>query len=332
MKIGIVTFIKACNYGAVLQNYALQKHLKSLGHEVVCLDVPLPAAREGFRTKLRMFFVKRVFRKFSRRHLPNRVPVDRKIDLCVFGSDQIWNVDITKECYEVYFGKGIKCEKKISYAASFGLSHWKFDGITDEVRRLLSSFDGISVRESSGVDICKQKLNSHAVQVLDPTFLVRDYSELLVETPKIDIACYIFNKLNNSVDKIKSIGVKYNKRVTVLNDFRIRRGITSVPYPSVNRWLSSINNSQLVITDSFHCMVYAIIFRKQFIALPAIRERSGRMTSLLSALDLGERFFESIEDVLCSDIATENIDYSKVELKLANLRDESLQFFSDMNL
>ena len=38
MKIGILTFHSAHNYGAVIQCYGLQQYLTSLGHQVFVID------------------------------------------------------------------------------------------------------------------------------------------------------------------------------------------------------------------------------------------------------------------------------------------------------
>ena len=82
----------------------------------------------------------------------------------------------------------------------------------------------------------------------------------------------------------------------------------------------------MILTDSFHCMVFSIIFKKDFIAIPAIPERAGRMLSLLSDLDLESRFFNDITEAKKSDVIAQPIDYDAVHNKLNALRKSSLSF------
>jgi len=328
IRIGIVTFHTANNYGAVLQCYALAETLKELGHQVELVDLPLHKAPNTLRERLRIKLLDKAFSEFRRKFLPKTVSQATILDSYYFGSDQVWNPQITAENYELFFGSFVPKDKpKVAYAASFGLSTWKFPEYTNTVTELLASFKALGVRESSAVDICKNEFNVGATQVVDPTLLGTDYTHTFRKRNATNsLVCYIFGKDDNKMKSLRNIATKLKLNAVLINDFRIRKQIKSIPFPSVATWLSHLEASQFVITDSFHCMVFAIIFKKNFIAIPAILERADRMVSLLVGLGLKERFFLNIEDVAESDIILKNIDFEVVDKKIYALRESSLLF------
>ena len=331
MKIGIVTFHDANNYGAVLQCHALAQTLESFGHSVHLADLPLHNKANNFRARLRNKVLSRAFSHFRTYFLPPIAVDNTNNDAYVFGSDQVWNPQITKKNYHLYFGTWVQPQSmKIAYAASFGLSTWDFPQYNDVVKTQLETYKAIGVRESSGVEICKDTFGVQSQQVVDPTLLLTDYSHLFTKRKKINaLVCYVFGKDQDKMEHIRNIGNKCNLKPVLLNDMRFRKGIKSVPFPTVATWLSYIESSEFVITDSFHCMVFSILFKKNFVAIPAIPERAGRMKSLLNELGLSSRFFNSIKDAFESEIILEDIDYVEVEEKIIKLRKDSLTFLKN---
>ena len=83
-----------------------------------------------------------------------------------------------------------------------------------------------------------------------------------------------------------------------------------------------IKSAEFVWTDSFHCMVFCLLFHRNFVVTPSYKGGEGRILSLLKKIGL-ERFFYHCEDVVNSKIWEEKIDYIKVEEKLQTLRKES---------
>jgi hypothetical protein len=324
--IGIITFHSANNYGAVLQCYALSKVLISWGYEVKVVDLPLHNKPKPIRSSIRQWMVSLGFFKFRKHRLPVNIEKSEECDLYIFGSDQIWNIDITKENYKLYFGNWIKNYPKIAYAASFGVSKWKHTTYDKEIKKLLLEFSSIGVRENSGAKICKEIFGINSYQVVDPTILLTNYKNIFKQIKQSkSLICYIFEK-ENKINAIKSIGNKIGFKTVILNDFRKRKGIKSVPFPSVSKWLSYINSGGLILTDSFHCMVFAILFNKNFIAIPAKLDRIDRMLSLLKELGLESRFFYNTDEIVNSKVLDENIDYEKVNDRLDSLREDSLNF------
>ena len=211
MKIGILTLPLHTNYGGILQAYALQTVLERMGHQTVVLNhkrkYSLPAWRLPLSYTKRVIkkFVlgRKDIRIFAEQHQNKEYAIVSQhtqrfidtyihtynvesfkslkaadFDAIVVGSDQVWR----PKYFEPMFGEGIDNAflsfahnwkiKRISYAASFGTEDWEY---TDEYTRmcseLLGLFDAITVREESGVRLCKDKFGVDAEHVLDPTML-----------------------------------------------------------------------------------------------------------------------------------------------------------------
>jgi polysaccharide pyruvyl transferase WcaK-like protein len=220
MKIGILTQPLLNNYGGLLQSFALQQKLKSLGHDTWIINRVYP--KPGVKTKLikvaKSIFYRHITTKkniplsmndFEYRHIYGEIshfkskfifPVTDKIydtkgmnnlkefdfDAFIVGSDQVWRQDYSP-CITNYFldfAIEFKNIKRISYAASFGTSEFEID---EDKRSLISklagNFDSVSVRESSGIKLCQEYLGVKAVQVLDPTMLldVKIYKKLIID-------------------------------------------------------------------------------------------------------------------------------------------------------
>lgn len=218
MKIGILTQPLHNNYGGLLQNYALQTVLKSMGHEAWTINRIFP---EEPLYREYASFVKRGIKKALRMKNPDRLWLSRKerrfisantaafvkkninitaniesthqlikthqrnaFDAYIVGSDQVWRADYSP-CITNYFldfAENDKKIQKIAYAASFGNDIWGLNKKETEIcARLIKEFRAVSVREKSGVELCEKYLNVKAKSVLDPTMLLskEDYVDLV---------------------------------------------------------------------------------------------------------------------------------------------------------
>ena len=147
MKIGIMTFHRAINYGAVLQTYALQKYLNDSGYDAEVIDyrcdhmenfykilsVKNKSIKQVIRGLLNFIYV---YKKKSRFYgfLDQNVKISSKIydksnigesnneyDKFITGSDQVFNYACS-QFDKNYFLEFVKnYDKKYSYAASFGM-------------------------------------------------------------------------------------------------------------------------------------------------------------------------------------------------------------------
>ena len=157
-------------------------------------------------------------------------------------------------------------QKKIAFSASFGTDQWEFTAQqTERCKQLIQDFDAVSLREKSGVELCRQFLDyPDAVWTLDPTLMVdrEEYESLCVHVQR-DKDGYQFEYIldDNEVKKSlcqkvhRQLGLK-RKRLSV--DTRVSCDNT------IEDWLSSFRDARYVITDSFHGVVFCLIFHKPF--------------------------------------------------------------------
>ena len=216
MKIGVLTLPLHNNFGGILQAYALQRVLKSLGYNAVLIDKPKYISF-GPWYKRYLIYVKRALQKYLMRKdivvradvEHNWVPkiiakhtdkfIDKYIkriftkdfsnvkkedfDALIVGSDQIWRPKYFFSAIEnayLDFAKEWNI-KRIAYAASFGTEEWEYtEEQTAKCAKLVKGFDAVSVRESSAVELCHEKFGVDAQHILDPTMLLskEDYIKL----------------------------------------------------------------------------------------------------------------------------------------------------------
>lgn len=343
-KIGILTFAKGDNYGAVLQAYALAEVLRRMGyrveffyltwatwrHELAALVTPLSRRFESFRKEYIGAFSKECYTK------EDLARVSEGLDYCIVGSDQVWNPTITTHRALRYFGDFLPDGvKRFSYAASFGYDGWRFPELTDDVKKLLTCFNVVSVRENEGVNICHNVFGRDATKVLDPTLLLGDFSPLL-HNPAFKDAVIGFkfapskayySLMRRVAGELNTFPVLMERlsKMTFKAGMQVRRSW----FPSPQTWVTNIANARFVVTDSFHCMVFAILFKKEFVVIPSNSALQSRMTSLLGDLGLDDRLFSSYKEVLDSKIWDKTIDYMEVDKRLYCLREQSMDFLRD---
>ena len=221
MKIGILTQPLSGNYGGLLQCYALQSALKTLGHSVWIVqretDMKLTViglffyyirqiakfclGQEVVRLSdsKKIEYVKNNINYFKSKYINPKTEIlttteklrkfhlNYKFEAFVVGSDQVWRPKYSP-CITNYFLDFLSPQdkvKRISYAASFGVDEWEFsEEETSICKDLLKLFDGVSVREDSAIALCEKYLaRTDAVHVLDPTMLLekKDYVSLVEE-------------------------------------------------------------------------------------------------------------------------------------------------------
>lgn len=337
--IRILTFHSAYSYGAVLQTYALYKFLSDRYTDVKVIDF-----RPSYftlrwvwnRPKTWLLCFQFRFRKtkikytnnFSADDLRKSAPI---ADVYVIGSDQVWNPEITKSVQDIYFGDFIpRTIKKISYAASFGQSSF-LDSEIQKMRSLIHDFAAISVREESAVSLCHQVLGLDATCVLDPTFLIDDYTHLFhAKKIKNELGVFV---LDNNSDEVFNVALMIAQKMLlhpkILNKNRPLKGFKIIPYPSISCFLKEIYNSRFIITNSFHGLVFSIIFNKQFAFVSTNHKNETRAQSILEKLELKDRLFYSYEALAQSNIWDNTIDYSAVNSQLAKLRMQSIFFLEE---
>lgn len=273
---------------------------------------------------------------FSSRGLIEHLNTEKYLGIIV-GSDQVWrpiySPDINNYYLDFIENKSIL---KVSYAASFGVDFWEYsDSQTKKCSKLVSSFDAISVREKSAVTLCKNYLGVTATHVLDPTLLLckDDYRKLFTETKGESEGVFTY-WLDSTSDKLKFAElVADNMSCQVFTCYAktsvskpLSKNIDDYKLPALQDWLQSFHSASVVLTDSFHGMVFSIIFGKEFFIIGNKNRGAARFESLLGALGLKERLLSKPSDMIQAHKTIAPINYSEVYDKLSKLREDSLKF------
>lgn len=268
--------------------------------------------------------------------------IDNAYYAVIVGSDQVWRPRYSYSInnYFLDFCQDLNL-RKIAYAASFGVSKWEFTSRETQVcRQLASSFDAIGVREDSAVNLCLEHLHVNSTTVLDPTLLLDTcrYDELIPTIPseiscavEQYICCYLFEMDDHVINRLFQISMSQCRGLRFANF----RGESTGPnlasriarqevLPSVEHWLQTFHSAACVITDSFHGMLFSIIFNKPFAVINNNQRGSARFSSILAKINSENRLFSSIEsidlDCLKLPISTDSLDI------LQSLRAQSIEF------
>ena len=255
-------------------------------------------------------------------------------DAYIVGSDQVWNPWVTNFQYPLFFFSFVKPGRiKISYAACMGGdSNFEFTSEEERtIKELLDKFNAIGVRDKTAMSILANKFNMNSTEVLDPTFLVdiNVYDHILRDSD-INASGSLFNFkfiINDSwVNVIKSISNDLHLSIRMDSCLIPIKGLPFHPLCSVQDWLKLIKTSDFVFTDSFHGMVFCILFKKQFIATPSYKGGEERYMDLASKFGLEDRVFMNAKEVMKAQAWKKKIDYSKVYEKLGPLKKDSQLF------
>ncbi len=349
-KVGILTFhFSNHNYGAVLQTFASFLILKKLGYNPQIINL-LASQRKNILSKIKAFVLSLVeasynFEEFRKTNLVLTKKIyslselkrtNSDFDIFYVGSDQVWRQSMAKDLLPHYFLDFVDNDKiRMSYAASFGTSHWEgSEKDTDYIKSLLAKFHSVSVREEEGVDICCNIFNIKAHHVLDPTLLLNenDYYKIYKNknefTYKIKSYVGYYMLTDRNCKSIISIIAQKQLKMRICNLYKRKVNILGVRlfrYRKVGSWLIGIKKSSFIITDSFHCMIFAIIFRKEFVCLPNERGGIPRIKNILKVIGLEDRYCES-ETPDFNFFFLKRINYNSVSSKLELLKIDSMNF------
>ena len=322
-RINLLTIHYGQCYGAVMQTYATCKLLEQHGHTVRVINIINPAQKGNWK-RLRYWkdcirefqfwlFKKRYFSKLTNKAYSIEEVNLPVADITVVGSDQVWNRDITGVFGNTFYLDYVQGQRKIALSSSFGKEHWtEPDSYTQNVKNLLSQFDAISVRESTGARIVNEVMGLDAINLVDPTLGYGNFDDLVLNTTPIhQVFPFIFLTDNRATEKAKFIADQLG--LPLFKHSRLSSKIFNGP----RSWLTYIKNSDYIITDSFHGLALSIIFRKQFFVFCAAESKFTRLRSLLQLLSLEYRYVESIEDFMDrKEDLIKPIDYSHVSSKL----------------
>ena len=339
MKIGIITFHWATNYGAILQSFALQQTLQSMGHNVEIIDykpkqyepslwqflryrqfLHLKSFLSNLKKERGMVQFRRQFLKCTQRYYS--ISQLRKCcihyDLLISGSDQVMNPNFLQSgekggstAYFLDFGK--EETKRITYAMSFGTTKYP-EPLILKVSSLIKRFNAMSVREITGKDIFSSMGWDNAVLVPDPTLLLKaeDYDKIIGLTP-------IYSE--------ETLVYMLHNRLSAIRELLPHGKIKIITSETIGEWIQAIRSSRYVITNSFHGMVFCLLYHIPFtIVLQSTRNEgmNDRFFTLLDRLGLEDR-------IMCEADYREipnAIDWENIDKQLDEIKQEGLEFLT----
>lgn len=364
-KIGILTFHRADNYGAVLQNYALQQIIRQLGLEGETIDYCYGYIDKVYdmhylrkRRNLKQFINytlsyllnfnakrkrKNKFKTFRKEKLSISRPyseteildgnIDLKYDVIITGSDQVWNPQLVKgTAFNIYALDFKTNARKISYAASAGGENAFTNHLLSKVKKL----DEITVREKTLSDwLEKNGIPAHCV--CDPVLLLPKEFWEKEFCEKKDRKKYVFLYYVGSEDKTRRKNTcKLTKQIAKERGLAVHYAVSinkdtfmlghNVFSDGPKEFINEIRNADFIVASSFHAVAFSIIFEKQFVTV--LHEKTGnRVKDFLEMLNLSDRI---ISDFNTSTNDLTLIDYKSVNKRIDEYRNESINLLKTM--
>lgn len=360
MKIGVLTFHIAHNYGAMLQAYALTTTLRNMGYDCEIIDYRFPHIYEwsplnltdelvykygftgGVLRKIKRTLVSRpdiIHRKFNS-FMTDTLPHSEKkymnahaldnlpYDAVIFGSDQIWNEQLTGGVAAEFFGKIGGTARKISYAASNGQNCFP-PKYKELYYSYLREFSALGIREKGLTDTLK-KDGFEAECVLDPTLLLDKESwNGLCEKLPIEVSgkkyalLYAFDEDEKIYNDARSFAKENNLKLVCIS-YSAKQGLDDflqLTDCGPREFVALIKNAEVVFTTSFHGTVFSVIYEKNFFCYPHPKFHA-RTDDLLMSVGLSDRNMagEKTPDN-CGEI-----EWGNVKSLLSQQKSKSLDF------
>lgn len=344
MKLGILTFHCAHNYGALLQCLGLQEYLKSLGNDVYVIDYRPKYLTQGYKrhsfrdwicSKPLLLLKKLINEPFLYKVRDERYevfnnfietkfrlyPYSEGMDFADFdaiflGSDQIWEAPITGGKFDdVFFGSGAKC-KVIAYAAS-NKARFLTPQEVSYYQKHLADFTAIGVREISLQKLLSGIIDKPVVLTVDPTILAGNLLLHGIENkrpvPEKYVLVYEVVEHPEVIEQAKHYAKVIGARVVILTGYiqyseRKLRNFTASPTDFVNY----INFAECVFTTSFHGTAISIICKTDFYSFKQHNASDLRIESLLETLNLNNRFVEMNDELKVEQVNFTNV-YESME-------------------
>ncbi len=363
MKIALLSFHNTANYGAAMQAYALQSFLEKMGFDCEYLDYVnhtrkveysmhdhimqnikcgnVSAAVKYMIGTPFMELRKKRFGKFYKQYLKvsahtytnaeEAAKTESLYDKFIVGSDQVWCAENNGGDIAFLLSFIKDGSKKISYSSSFGRNEIP-ELLKDEYARCLKDFAYLSTRERFGCDMINRMTGKDAKLVLDPVFLLsaEDWSKLI---PSKKSESFVFS-YTNTASQLPSFlkQIKYpleGKRIYKLSshtspsDF-INKHIKVMYTMSPQSFLQSVRDAEFVVTASYHCLAFSIIFHKAFaVMLSGNGEKTGRLSTLLDYFGLSDRVVTKDTTL---EVLQKPIDWGVVDDILIKKRKESVDY------
>ena len=325
-KIGILTFSRANNYGALLQAYALKECINLLGAKAEIINYLCPkiendyaffsgkVSAKWFIKKLgKILFLPKIilynnrFNQFRKKYLADTEEISQKnignindiYDIFISGSDQVFNPRITNFDSNYLLSFVRDNAKKYSYAASLGISE-----VNEKEKNFLidnlKTFSAISIREKQGSQIVEELINKQVLTHLDPTLLLNKnaWQKVAKHNKKKEkfILLYLMNRNDRILSFTKKLAEKTGLKVIYISDSLINRTSFSSICVTPQEWLGYFWDAEYVVTNSFHGLAFSINFNKNFFVdlLPPTWPVNSRLENILDLTQLRNRLIDNI--------------------------------------
>lgn len=354
MKKGILTFHNCANYGAAFQAYALWKTLSQITEDPVeIIDYINPKISTLAQIKrmeedysltgkvknlITLPYIKRKYGHFrtfldTQAHLSKNFYTKNTLNTCqneydtvFFGSDQIWNMELTGNdlCYYGDFSDHVH---KIAYAASFGKGNVQAYGA--QVEPLILQFDAIATREKRDQKELEKMFGVHVQHVLDPTLLLESADWISLEkpinTPAHYVLLYLISPQKDDFNFAKELGRKLGLPVLYVSySWKRYPGVINLHDVSPEQFLYLLHHAQMVVTNSFHGTVLSINLQKSFYWQNHARagRANVRVTEILDQLALNDRIVTDGGSLTYHEIS----DWSITMERLNQAREASISY------
>lgn len=354
-SVGVITFHNYDNYGAILQSYGLQAKLKELdlNPEIIdynCEYISNPFRLVNLKEKGLFNYIygaighicyiprRRKCQKFRKKYMRYSSPVRKgdmshvsgKYDMYIAGSDQIWDYKLTNFDTTYFLDFVDEGKKKYSYAASIG-EHLPPEILRGKYSALLKRFDKILVRENYGADIVEELTGGRPECVCDPTLLLSaEEWGFFVKDPKRKDKYILVYQLG-----INTEIVEFARRLAKKTGYHI----VYIPFPLVgllkcsckiaigpSEWLGLFKNAKYVVSDSFHGVVFSLLFNRPFFTMVNGHHTNKRVEQLLKTVKLSHRVIDHVSD----EGLVSPIDFTYANQQIEKMREDSFQALKDM--
>lgn len=350
MKIGILTWHKECNHGAVLQAYASQEMLKKLGANPVMLDY---IANDNNMDNAFGKRLKRAIKRLKpdalkvRKMLPewndekvkkiadfraemfalgDMYSAEKGLDKVLIGSDMVFDF------YEGYnpfmYGKNVNCDYIFAYAACFGYTTdelFETYEHKDEIIAYIKKMKALSYRDDNTGHLLKKYCGANnAVKAIDPVMLYGFKQERK-----------LWAKHSNRMPYMVIYSYTYNmdtpNEIRIIKKFAEDKGLKIVSVGYIHTWcdenvnaspmefIDLFENADYIVTDTFHGTVFSLTFSKQFAVV--VRNNAFKIVDVLDSVGLYNRSKDPLEKQF-----KESIDYNYVETNIEKLRKRSFDY------
>lgn len=332
MKIGILTLPLHTNYGGVLQAWALQTVLERMGHEVFIIknDFPLPIWR-----RVQKHFKEIALRQDTDLTLPvnpNKIikyisaKQSLQCDAIIVGSDQVWRYIYIKSNMGKYYLDNYRPDViRLSYAASFGIDTWDYPKTDTELcSSFIKKFKAVSVREKSGVELCKKYFGIDATHVLDPTQLLSKSDYLM--GLNVNPVSHPFSTFILDPNEYKAGIVSRLEQSCSNSAFALNKPIGNKL--TVEEFIQHFAGTDFLVTDSFHGTAFAINFNIPFVVIGNPERGQTRILSILETFGLENRLLSNSNDVQM--LVDSEINWKNVNEVIEEKRNHSLSFLNQL--